>query len=221
MRETQAVLFDLDGTLLDTSHDMGSALNRLLVEHGRQPLPFAQIRSKVSHGANALVKLGFNLHPEDPRFEPLRNGFLRYYEQDLCSHTCLFDGMNKVLGYLEAYDLPWGVVTNKPAYLTEPLLQQLGLLTRAACVVSGDTLSTRKPCPEPLLYGCRLAGGEPAASLFIGDAERDIRAGRDAGMTTLIATFGYLAGDDQPEAWGADGMVDQPEDILGWIWTNE
>lgn len=217
MGDTQAVLFDLDGTLLDTSLDMGSALNRLLMEHGRKPLPLERIRSKVSHGANALVQLGFGLPPEDSWFDQLRLGFLRYYEKDLCTHTSLFDGMSTVLGYLETHCLPWGIVTNKPAYLTEPLLQELGLLSRAACIVSGDTLDTRKPCPEPLLYGCRLAGGEPQASIYIGDAERDVQAGKEAGMTTLIATFGYLATDDQPETWGADGMVDQPEDILNWV----
>ena len=217
MSETQAVLFDLDGTLLDTSHDMGSALNRLLVEHGREPLPFNCIRSKVSHGANALVQLGFGLQLEDPSFDQLRHGFLRYYEKDLCTHTCLFDGMSEVLSHLETRSLPWGVVTNKPAYLTEPLLQELGLLARAACIVSGDTLDTRKPRPEPLLYGCQLAGGEPQDSVYIGDAERDVQAGREAGMTTLVATFGYLASDDRPETWGADGMVDHPEGILNWI----
>lgn len=221
MHDTQAVLFDLDGTLLDTSHDMGSALNSLLAEHGRQPLPYAEIRSKVSHGARALVKLGFDLHQEDAWFDQLCRGFLRYYEQNLCAHTCLFDGMTNVLSYLETHRLPWGVVTNKPAYLTEPLLEELGLLTRAACVVSGDTLTTRKPCPQPLLYGCQLAGGEPGACMYIGDAERDIQAGKGAGMTTLIATFGYLASDDQPEAWGADGMIDHPEDILDWVKTDE
>ena len=221
MDETQVVLFDLDGTLLDTSRDMGSALNRLLAQHDRAPLSYQRIRCKVSHGANALVKLGFDLGQEDPWFEQLRDGFLRYYEQHLCTHTRLFDGMDRVLGFLESVNLPWGIVTNKPAYLTEPLLAELGLLSRAACVVSGDTLKTRKPCPEPLLYGCRLAGGEPAACLFIGDAERDVQAGKDAGMTTLIATFGYLASDDRPETWGADGMIDQPEDILNWICINE
>lgn len=219
MHDTQTVLFDLDGTLLDTSHDMGSALNRLLVEQGRTPLPYERIRSEVSHGANALVRLGFALHQEDAGFEQLRQDFLTYYEQDLCVHTCLFDGMNNVLGYLEARRLPWGVVTNKPEYLTRPLLEELGLWTRATCVVSGDTLETRKPCPEPLLYGCRLTGADPRACMYIGDAERDIQAGKSAGMKTLIATFGYLASDDQPEAWGADGMIDHPEDILNWIQT--
>lgn len=217
MNDTKVVLFDLDGTLLDTGRDMGAALNRLLADHDRPALPYAVIRSQVSHGANALVQLGFGLPVEDPQFEQLRVEYLRHYEQGLCVHSGLFDGMDDVLAHLEARRLPWGIVTNKPAYLTEPLLDQLGLLPRAACVVSGDTLKTRKPCPEPLLYGCRLAGGEPASCVYVGDAERDIQAGRDAGMKTLVATFGYLASIDQPEDWGADGMIDHPEDILRWI----
>ena len=217
MRDTQAVLFDLDGTLLDTGHDMGSALNRLLQDFGRPPLPYDKIRSKVSHGANALIALGFEAGLKDSGFDQLRAAFLKHYEQTLCTSTCLFDGMNEVLDYLEERQLPWGVVTNKPEYLTEPLLHELGLLSRAACVVSGDTLETRKPHPEPLLHACRLAGGSPRYSMYIGDAERDIEAGKSAGMITLIATFGYLATEDEPESWGADGVVHSPGDILNWI----
>lgn len=217
MTRTDVVLFDLDGTLLDTGQDMGAALNRLLQDHGRPPLPYPTIRAKVSHGANALVELGFAIDAGDSGFEDLRQGFLRHYQQDLRVHTCLFEGMEGVLQHLEHRGLPWGIVTNKPAYLTQPLLADLGLLQRAACVVSGDTLDQRKPHPKPLLHGCRLAGGDPRLSLYIGDAERDIEAGNRAGMTTLVATFGYLATEDQPEHWGASGMIDQPQDILQWI----
>ena len=217
MRDTQVVLFDLDGTLLDTGYDMGSALNQLLRDHDRSPLPYQKIRSKVSHGANALVELGFAMNIADPGFEQLRQEFLKHYERTLCVHTELFDGMEDVLDYLEEQQLPWGVVTNKPEYLTRPLLQELGLLRRATCVVSGDTLEKRKPHPEPLLHACLLAGGKPRYSMYIGDAERDIEAGKSAGMTTLVATFGYLATEDRPEMWGADGMVHIPGDILNWI----
>ena len=217
MNDTQAVLFDLDGTLLDTGYDMGCALNQLLRDHERSPLPYHAIRSKVSHGANALVALGFDMEMGDPGFESLRQGFLEHYERALCVHTVLFDGMNDVLDRLEEQQLPWGVVTNKPEYLTTPLLEELDLLNRAACVVSGDTLDKRKPHPEPLLHACRLAGGKPRYCMYIGDAERDIVAGKSAGMTTLVATFGYLATEDRPETWGADGMVHSPEDILHWI----
>lgn len=219
MSRTHAVLFDLDGTLLDTGHDMGAALNKLLRQHGREPLAYAEIRPKVSHGANALIKLGFSMEIADNGFDQLRQGFLAHYERDLCRYTTLFDGMSDVLSYLERRRLPWGIVTNKPDYLTRPLLQELGLLSRAACVVSGDTLKTRKPDPEPLLHGCRLTGSEPKSCMYIGDAERDIEAGNGAGMTTLIATFGYLSTDDRPETWGADGMVHHPTDILNWIRT--
>ena len=221
MTDTQAVLFDLDGTLLDTGRDMGAALNHLLEDHGKSPLPYREIRAKVSHGANALVKLGFGVEPEDTGFERLRSGFLAHYERDLCRHTCMFDGMQRVLEWLEQRHLPWGIVTSKPAYLTTPLLRTLGLLERAACVVSGDTLKKRKPHPEPLLHGCRLAGGAPRSCIYVGDAERDIEAGRQAGLTTLVATFGYIAVGDRPETWGADGLIDHPEDILNWVRTGD
>ena len=217
MSDTQAVLFDLDGTLLDTGYDMGCALNQLLRDCDRSPLSYQAIRSKVSHGANALVELGFDMEVGDPGFESLRQGFLKHYERALCVHTVLFDGMNDVLDQLEEQQTPWGVVTNKPEYLTTPLLEELGLLSRAACVVSGDTLEKRKPHPEPLLHACRLAGGKPRHCMYVGDAERDIVAGKSAGMTTLVATFGYLATEDRPETWGADGMVHSPVDILHWI----
>jgi phosphoglycolate phosphatase len=213
----QAVLFDLDGTLLDTGRDMGNALNRLLDKYGRTTIPYTRIRPNVSHGAGALLKLGFGTDAGDPEFEGLRRQFLDYYEQDLCSNTQLFEGTSEVLTHLDQRNLPWGIVTNKPEYLTRPLLDSFGLLARAACVVGGDTLSKRKPHPAPLLYGCSLTGKDPADCIYVGDAKGDIDAGRGAGMKTLVATFGYLSAQDEPEDWGADGMIEHPREILNWI----
>ena len=212
-----AILFDLDGTLLDTGPDMAHALDVLLEEHGQPPLAYETVRPYVSEGSIGLIRLAFGCSPEDREYDGLRRRFLELYESFLTRETCLFDGMDEVLAKLEGDAIRWGIVTNKPAYLTTPLLEQLQLLHRAASVVSGDTLAQRKPHPAPLLHGCRLAGGDPAASVYIGDAERDIEAGRSAGMTTLVATFGYLATEDRPETWGADGMIDRPEDIIDWI----
>ncbi len=211
-----AVLFDLDGTLLDTAPDMAAALNALRIEESEPPIPFTEIREHVSHGGAALVRLGF---PEarDAEFERLRMRLLKLYRRDIPRETRLFDGLESVLGELERTHVPWGVVTNKPGWLTEPLLAALDLASRAGCVVSGDTLPERKPHPRPLLHAARLMGLEPLRCLYVGDAERDMRAARAAGMRTLIARYGYLSAGDRPEAWLADGMVDRPGDILAWM----
>ncbi len=208
---------DLDGTLLDTAPDLARALNRLRRERGQPLLPFSNIRPLVSEGAVGLLRIGVGIAETDAEFEALRQRFLSYYEADIATATTLFPGMTAVLAHLEAHGLRWGIVTNKPAALTEPLLKALHLWNRAACVVSGDTLPVRKPHPEPLLYACRRIGVAPARCLYIGDTQRDIEAGRRAGMRTLVARYGYLQPSDRPEQWGADGMIDKPQDLLGWI----
>jgi 2-phosphoglycolate phosphatase len=217
----ETVLFDLDGTLLDTAPDMALALNRLRTENDLPPLPFEDIRPIVSHGSAALVALGF-AHERDPdRLDALRLRYLEIYAGDLVRDSCLFPGMEALLDDLEAQGRKWGVVTNKPAWLTEPLMEQLGLAGRAACIVSGDSTSERKPHPEPMYHACRLVQSEPAQCLYVGDAPRDIAAGHAAGMSTLVARFGYIGAQERPEQWGADGMVDAPGDILDWVLARE
>ncbi len=211
------VLFDLDGTLADTGPDMAAAINALLVEEARGALAYGRIRPWVSHGARALVALGFNVDEGDPDFERLRLRFLDHYQRNLCRQTRLFDGMDQVLEFCEERGIDWGIVTNKPRYLTEPLIQELGLWTRASCVVSGDSLANKKPHPEPLLHACRLVGGAPERSVYVGDACRDVEAGNRAGMFTLVAKFGYIPDQDRPHEWGADGCVDMPADIIEWL----
>lgn len=213
----KTVLFDLDGTLLDTAPDLASALNAVLQANGRPALPFELIRPVVSHGGNALIELGFGLKPDDAGFEPLRRQLLDYYETNIARETRLFPGMQEVLDRIEADGLNWGVVTNKPAWLTDPLMDALQLSERAAGIVSGDTLRERKPHPAPLLHACRLIGSEPHECLYVGDAERDIEAGRRAGMTTLVALFGYLLESDRPETWGATALINEPGEILAWL----
>lgn len=214
------VLFDLDGTLLDTAPDLAAALNTVLVENGREPLPYEAIRGVVSHGGMALIKLGFRLDESSPEFEPLRQRLLAIYRDNLSSRTRPFPGMTELLEQLEQSGLNWGVVTNKPAWLTEPLLQDLDLLERAACVVSGDTLDERKPHPAPMLLACKLAGSRPEHCVYIGDARRDIEAGRNANMHTLVALFGYFLDADKPHEWQADGMLETPRDLLHWLGNN-
>ncbi len=213
----RTVLFDLDGTLLDTAPDLADALNTVLVEHSRPPLPFEAIRPVVSHGGIALIELGFRLARSDPAFEPLRQRLLAVYRANLSGKTRPFAGMDTLLDALETRGLNWGVVTNKPGWLTEPLLRDLGLFERAACVVSGDTLEERKPHPAPMLLACRQAGSQPAQCVYIGDAERDIEAGRNAGMHTLVALFGYIQAQDDPHAWQASGTVNSPAEVLAWL----
>jgi phosphoglycolate phosphatase len=213
----RTLLFDLDGTLADTAPDLAFALNEVLVEQGREPLPFEHVRPVVSHGALALVRLGFGIGPDDARFAPLRQRLLEIYRANLTRGTRLFPGMDELLETIEVRGMRWGVVTNKPAFLTEPLLAQLGLLARAAAVVSGDTLPVRKPDPAPMLLACKQAQSQPSRCVYVGDAERDVVAGRNAGMTTLVAAFGYLGEKDRPGDWGADGMIDHPGQVLPWI----
>ncbi len=210
-------LFDLDGTLVDTAPDLAATLNILRAEHGLEALPFEVIRPHVSHGARAMVHAGFGVDEGSPRFAALRERFLQLYRERLTRHSRLFEGMEEVLSVLENRGVKWGVVTNKPAWLTDPLMADLGLAARAACVISGDSTRNRKPHPEPLLHASALIGVAPEQCLYIGDARRDIEAGRAAGMKTLVAMFGYLGEDDQPHEWDADGMIDDPLDILDWI----
>ena len=215
--QIQTILFDLDGTLLDTAPDLAQALNATLQANGRAALSFEQIRPAVSHGGSALIRLGFQLEPQHPQFEPLRSQLLDYYQAHIADETRLFPGMEEVLEHIEAHGLSWGVVTNKPGWLTEPLLAALDLQRRAASVVCGDTLNERKPHPAPLLHACKLIGTVPGQCLYVGDAERDIKAGHNAGMTTLVALFGSLMDSDRPEDWGASALIQQPADILAWL----
>lgn len=217
MSAIECVLFDLDGTLLDTAPDMVAALHRLCRERGWPEPALATVRPAVSHGSPGMLKAALGLEADDVRYAECDRRFLELYHEAIAIKTALFPGMAEVLAYLEEQHIYWGVVTNKPGWLTEPLLKAQGLWARAACVVSGDTLSQRKPDPEPLWHACAQIGATPARSLYVGDAERDIQAGKRAGMTTLVAGFGYLGVEDRPEAWGADGFLEQPIDLFGWL----
>jgi len=202
----RAVLFDLDGTLVDTAPDMVAVLQGLQHDHGLDPMPYALGRSNVSNGALGLLRVAFpaqNVATDDP----LVREYISRYAGRVCERSALFAGLDELLRRLEEAARPWGVVTNKPAHLTEPLLQQLSLAERSACTVSGDTLRTRKPDPAPLLYACAKAGVAPQEAVYIGDAERDIEAGRRAGITTIAAAYGYITADDDPRRWGADAIA--------------
>lgn len=213
----RTVLFDLDGTFADTAPDLAYALNETLLANGRLALPYDTIRPVVSHGARALVELGFQLTETDPLYPQLRQQLLDIYASNITRHTTLFTGVTELLASLTSRHINWGIVTNKPGFLTEPLMRGLGLFDQASCIISGDTLPVRKPDPAPLLHACQLAGSQSFECVYIGDAERDIIAGERAGMHTLIALFGYLGEQDQPDQWGADALVKSPGAILEWI----
>ncbi len=217
MTDIRTVLFDLDGTLADTAPDLAAALNKVLVEEGRAPLPYPRIRPVVSHGSTALIRLGFNKEPSNAEFAGLRERLLAHYAENVCRDTRVFPGVPELLDELQRRGICWGIVTNKPAFLTDPLIARLGLNHRPACVVSGDTTPNRKPHPEPMLHACGIARAQPSESLYVGDAERDIQAGREAGMKTLVALFGYIGENEDPTKWGADGMVNAPLEVLPWI----
>ncbi len=212
----RGVLLDLDGTLLDTAPDMARALNRLRLAEGMDELPFPAIRPLVSHGAPRLIRFGFG-EPAPARFEALRTRFLAYYRDALAVHTRVFDGFEEVLVSIERAGIRWGIVTNKPGWLTMPLLNQLGLAARCGCVVSGDTLAERKPHPLPLLHAAELLGLAPRDCLYLGDAERDVQAARNAGMIPLVAGFGYLDDGEDPAEWRPDAVLGRPGDLLDWL----
>jgi len=210
---TRAVLFDLDGTLLDTAPDMAVALNALRCEQSRPPLDYATVRVQVSNGSNALVRLAFPDVPEGT-FQSLRDRFLLIYHRRLCVETRPFEGILELLAALEARGVAWGVVTNKPAWLAEPLLDALELRHRAAAIVSGDTLPERKPHPRPLLRAAERIGATPAQCLYVGDAERDMVAARAAGMYAIGARFGYIESMAETHGWPVDAWIDTPLDVL-------
>jgi phosphoglycolate phosphatase len=212
----RAVLFDLDGTLLDTAPDLIRVLNQVRVEQGREPLAWELARTQVSHGSSGLIRLGFPDLAGEP-LEALRLRLLELYAAQLAVGTRLFDGCQAVLDQLAARRMAWGIVTNKPGFLTSPLLQALKLDLAAACVVSGDTLPERKPHPAPLLYAAAQLSLTPAQCLYVGDAQRDVQAARAAGMPVLVARYGYLGPDDDPDGWGPDGQIDAPAGIIEWL----
>lgn len=213
----QLILFDLDGTLVDTAPDLGHALNMRLERHGKPVLTMDEIRPVASHGSKGLLALGFGLTPEHADFDKMRIEYLSLYDEVFTRSPVLFDGMQEVLGNIESRNLRWGIVTNKPRRFTEPLVKAMGLYNRAATVVCGDDATLPKPSPETLFMACDQAKVIISDAIYIGDAERDIQAGQAAGMKTVVAMYGYLDASDHPESWSADYFVQQPLDILKLI----
>lgn len=211
------ILFDLDGTLVDTGPDLAAALNTLLERHGRAPLDYAAIRPVASHGTPGLLGLGFGLGPDAPEFASLRQEYLALYEATDYAQSRLFDGLAETLAWIETHGLSWGVVTNKPARFTLPLMAALQLDTRAACIVSGDSAVRPKPDPAPMWLACEQAGVTPAQCLYVGDAARDVEAAHAVAMPCAIAEWGYLGAEDRPQEWGAEFSFATPTDLLRYL----
>ncbi|GGH65936.1 phosphatase [Comamonas phosphati] len=210
----KAVLFDLDGTLIDSAPDLGAAADKMRVDRGLPSLPLAAYRPMAGAGARGMLGIGFGMTPESPGFAEMREEFFRNYEQCMTERTYAFDGVASLIASLESAALVWGVVTNKSRRFTEPLTRQMSLFTNACAIVSGDTTPHAKPHPEPLLEAARRMGLDPSHCIYVGDDERDIMAGRAAGMKTVAACYGYLGSVGDTSGWGADAQINSPLELL-------
>ena len=213
----QAVLFDLDGTLADTSPDLTDALNELLSRYGKNKLEYELVRQHTSRGSIAMIELGFGEPIEESFGMKLRDEFMQLYAEMLCVKTKLFAGVPDLLDYLDQAKIPWGIVTNKPGRLAEPLIQELDIAYRAICTVSGDSLSRRKPSPDQLHHAANMLGIEESLCIYMGDDPRDIQAGKAAGMMTAVAAYGYIQENQDPHSWGADTLFQNPLELKDWL----
>jgi len=217
----QGVFFDLDGTLADTAPDLVAATNQLLIARNLTPKPYEFLRPYASAGARGLLEGAFGIHPDHPDFISLRDEFFGNYEKALLVESKLFDEMHHLLDQMDSAKLPWGIVTNKSARFTNPLVDLMGLGQRAIATVSGDTTPHSKPHPEPILHAARLANIDPTKSIYVGDDIRDVVAGKAAGMKTVAAAYGYCGCKEPPEAWGADYIINQPLELLPILFPNQ
>jgi len=217
MARADAVLFDLDGTLVDSAPDLAGAANDLRIASGLPALPFEQLRPMVGAGARGMIGVAFGLAPGDAGYEALRDGFLNRYEQRLLQETTVFVAMQPVLVRLQALSVRWGIVTNKVLRYAEPLVAGLELEHRMAVLIGGDSTPFSKPHPAPLLEAARRLGVAPGRCVYVGDDRRDVNAGRAAGMATLAAAWGYLGQGESIEAWGADAVIEEPAALLHWL----
>jgi N-acetyl-D-muramate 6-phosphate phosphatase len=210
------ILFDLDGTLVDTAPDLAHALNLQLIKHGKPPLPYENIRPFASHGSRGLISLGFGVAPQDANFIEMRDEYLSIYDTVYTRSPVLLPGIAELLQAIESKGLTWGIVTNKPRRFTIGLIESMGLdlENRAVCIVCGDDAPQPKPSPATLLMACEQVGVKAKSCMYVGDAERDMQAAKAAGMKAVVALFGYIDVTDKPAEWGADAMIQTPKDLL-------
>jgi phosphoglycolate phosphatase len=216
------ILFDLDGTLVDTAHDLGLALNMQLQRHGKPPLSHDDIWPIASHGSRGLLELGFAITPADAHFEAMRVEYLDLYEAVFTNNPLLLPGIGMLLDTLDAQGIKWGIVTNKPRRFSVDLVKAVkmgdtNLHQRSACLVCGDDAVLPKPAPITLLMACEETGFVASDCIYVGDAERDVQAGKAAGMRTVVALFGYIAESDKPAEWGADVLINTPLELMDYL----
>jgi 2-phosphoglycolate phosphatase len=216
-QQVQAVLFDLDGTLIDSAPDLGAAADKMRTDRGLPSLPLEQYRPMAGAGARGMLGIAFGLTPQDPQFAELREEFFRNYEGAMSIRTRTFDGVAELVRGLAGIGLPWGVVTNKAMRFTGPLTRSIPLFASASAIVGGDTTPHAKPHPAPLLEAARQLGVPAAACVYVGDDQRDVQAGRAAGMPTVAATYGYLGSNAEVVRWGADALIDEPLALLALL----
>ena len=214
---TNTVIFDLDGTLLDTAHDFAHTINLMLAEKGLNPVNYEDFRAKACVESNHMIAYAFNINPNDAEFETLRQSFLNRYRDNCTVNTRFFEGVTTLLNYLDTKKIPWGIMTNKPGWLTDPVIKHFELDKRAKCIISGDTLLTRKPSPEPLLHACELIGETPDNAVYVGDLETDIIAARAAKMKSIAVSYGYHPTDTNQQDWQPDFIAQKPLDIVRWL----
>jgi phosphoglycolate phosphatase len=217
MKKLSCVLFDLDGTLVDTAPDLIACLNYALEQHDFSPVAAEHVKPNVSFGAIAMINASIEKSIDDEKRAAILITMLAEYEANIARHSRFFDGMLDVLDFIETQNLSWGIVTNKRERFTLPLIHALELQNRAACVISGDTTPNPKPHPAPLFEACKRANVLASECVYIGDAAHDILAGKNAEMHTLAATYGYLQTNDNPENWGANALIHSPQHLLTWL----
>ena len=213
----QAVLFDLDGTLADTAPDLGGALNAVLRRHNLPEKSIAEIRPYAGHGAAGLIKLGAGITPDHTDYTRWRTEYLDEYDSRYAQDTTLFGGVNELIAELGKRGIKWGIITNKPMRFTDKLVPELGFIIPPAVVVSGDTCDEPKPSIKPMLYACGQIHADPQHTLYVGDAERDIQAGRNAGMKTVLAEWGYISDEDDTDSWQPDYRIATPIELIGCL----
>ena len=218
--KVRAVLFDLDGTLADTSPDLTDTLNELLTQHGKNTLDYELVRTHTSRGSVAMIELGFNQTLKEEHKNRLQEEFFRIYVKKLCNKTKLFPGVLELLDFLDEVSMPWGIVTNKPGKFAKPLAQKLEIAFRATCMVSGDSLSRSKPSPDQLHHAANLLGIDETDCIYIGDDPRDVLAGKAANMKTAAAAYGYIQKNDNPNSWGADAVFNNALELKDWLFTH-
>jgi phosphoglycolate phosphatase len=217
--QLSCVLFDLDGTLVDTAPDLLACCQQALTQYGFTPAPAAQLRPFISYGAAAMIEASVTDTASESQRSDILTTMLTLYQNNIAKHSIFFDGMLEVLATIEQRGLKWGVVTNKRQRFTQPLMDALELTHRAACIISGDTTENPKPHPAPMFAACARVGVEPQHCVYIGDAQHDIIAGKNAQMKTIAALYGYLKADDTPHLWGADALITAPTQLLTWMDT--